>query len=143
MSLKEQLEQLLGVGPPPSQPVRLAKWAPARPKYAQEYRINVTRLEHGYLRVAAKSEKDARDSMDYEDIDWFDSDDLHIDDVEAVGADNQEDLDHWDLTFGDNFDTDGQPMCSECNTCTNNSADLTTHEVTKHWYCVDCLPSFI
>lgn len=142
MSLDDTLSTILGVvEPPPAPKVARAKHrAPPKPTPMYEFRVRLSRVEYGTAWVTAADEEDARD--DYGDVDWYDSGDTEVDDVERESDEpaNQDDLDHWEAEYGDRFDEDGDPICSDCASPLNANelADVSSNDP---WYCADCAQS--
>jgi len=117
-------------------------WAPPRPEPKYEYRIAVSRSEYGYCYIVATSAEEAYDNAEYDDIQWEDSGDVDWGgaDAEKVNKtpDNEDEIDEWESKYGNRFDSDGEPLCSECRNL-YPAAELTSEENEDHWYCTECL----
>lgn len=153
MQLNDHIQQLLGVVPPPPAPkttpsvvsVGKSSWAPERPTPLFSFTISVSRTEYGSVSINAASASEAYDEAALDDVYWYDCGSADWGDAELDSHDpvNQNDLDEWDEEYGDRFDTDGQPKCSDCGDCFDDVSDLTPDPdcPTSRWLCKDCLPT--
>lgn len=152
MTLDNDLARILGLFDPPkvaaaapiTSPFSKNKnsWAPPRPAELYEYRVDVTRSEYGSAFITAESADSAFEQVSSGDIDWNDSGDIDWDsaNTERSGDEpaNQDELDEWDAKFGNKFDIDGEPKCSDCED-NFRAEDLVQDPGDSHaWYCDSC-----
>jgi hypothetical protein len=144
-NLQDLITKTLGVVPAhaplaaPAAPKSHSGWAPARPTPMYEFRVDVSRSEYGSVYVTAADASDAYDSADSGDISWDDYGDINWGDTEQQSDDpvNQDELDEWDDQYDNKYDTDGEPKCSDCQTC-YKASELTPNDDDDAWYCADC-----
>lgn len=143
------ITKTLGVAPSPPAPIMPFNKppqhkAPSRPFELYEYKVNIRRSEYGTATVHAESTGDAYNES-YGDIDWHGSDDEEeITDVTLVNHKvvNQDELDDWDERYGDHFDNDGDPMCTECreyNPPSKPPLERSDKDDGYGWFCQVCL----
>lgn len=146
MSLESHLSTILGVVEPPRvAAASRAESVPERPQPLYEYRITVYRHEYGTAFITATNASDALDQCQSEDIDWSESGDIewHGADTEQESDEpvNRDDIEAWDDQYGNRYDAEGDPKCSNCDS--NYPADKLAIDPddSNAWYCCDCAPT--
>ena len=150
--LTDLITKTLGVVPTPAVAVPKAKakvkysseeYAPARPLELYEYRVEYVRSQYSLITVQASSADEASEiasgmDIDVEDVGYGDWDESNVE-KESSYCVNEEEIEEWDDLYGDKYDTDGSPKCTECGDNYAKS-DLFESEDGSAWYCEDCRP---
>jgi hypothetical protein len=110
---------------------------PPRPEELFEYQISYYRTEYGSLVITAASTDEALQDADYCDIEWYDYGEAESSDWDQVssGCVNQDKIDDWDDQYSNQYNSDGEPVCSDCRDETD-VVELTV--VPEGWLCKDC-----
>lgn len=145
MTIDNDIQKILGVVPelPVPVPRKAIKWTDfvsERPNPRYLYTVSVYKSLYASVTFEAYDKPDARE-MAWSHIDWdwedgdFDIADVNQDDNLPV---NQAEIDSWDEQYGNQYDMDGRPMCSECGNAAY-AADELTSVGEKRWLCSSCL----